>query len=147
MFGKSVKAELGQRHDLLLNGERIRTEEEIVSRNPANTKQVVGYVSKANQEIADQAVEAAAETFKSWRKWCERARAELLFRAANIIRRRKHEFSVYLAVEIYETPAGTAGQARTCNDLRTFEYNNELRLNTTTSCACGYSAQNYMGRM
>ncbi|MGP4078509.1 L-glutamate gamma-semialdehyde dehydrogenase [Pseudalkalibacillus sp. R45] len=97
---RKVKDELGQNHDLLVNGERIRTEEQIVSRNPANTKQVVGHVSKANQEIADQAVESASEAFKSWRKWDERARAELLFRAASIIRRRKHEFSAYLVYEV-----------------------------------------------
>ncbi len=97
---QKVKAELGERHDLLVNGERIRTEDEIVSRNPADTKQVVGHVSKADQKIADQAVEAASEAFKSWRKWDERARAELLFRAASIIRRRKHEFSAYLVYEV-----------------------------------------------
>ncbi|MGM7702867.1 L-glutamate gamma-semialdehyde dehydrogenase [Pseudalkalibacillus sp. Hm43] len=97
---QKVKAELGEKHDLLVNGKRIRTEDEIVSRNPADTDQVVGHVSKADQKIADQAVEAASEAFESWRKWDERARAELLFRAASIIRRRKHEFSAYLVYEV-----------------------------------------------
>ncbi|WP_163527104.1 L-glutamate gamma-semialdehyde dehydrogenase [Halobacillus ihumii] len=97
---KKVKDELGQKHDLLVNGERIRTDEQIVSTNPANTKQVVGTVSKANSEIAEKAVQSAATAFEDWRKWSERARAELLFRAASIIRRRKHEFSAYLVYEV-----------------------------------------------
>ncbi|MFD2922312.1 L-glutamate gamma-semialdehyde dehydrogenase [Halobacillus naozhouensis] len=97
---KMVKDELGKKHDLLVNGERIRTDEQIVSTNPANTKQVVGTVSKANSEIAEKAVQSAATAFEDWRKWSERARAELLFRAASIIRRRKHEFSAYLVYEV-----------------------------------------------
>ncbi|WP_101844172.1 L-glutamate gamma-semialdehyde dehydrogenase [Halobacillus sp. Marseille-P3879] len=97
---KKVKNELGQKHDLLVDGERIRTDQEIVSTNPANTKEVVGTVSKANQEIAEKAIQAASTAFEDWRKWDERARAEVLFRAASMIRRRKHEFSAYLVYEV-----------------------------------------------
>ncbi|MCA1011279.1 L-glutamate gamma-semialdehyde dehydrogenase [Halobacillus halophilus] len=97
---KQVKEELGQKHDLLVDGERIRTDDQIESTNPANTKQLVGSVSKANQDIAEKAVQSASKAFESWRKWSERARAELLFRAASIIRRRKHEFSAYLVYEV-----------------------------------------------
>ncbi|MBM7552363.1 L-glutamate gamma-semialdehyde dehydrogenase [Thalassobacillus pellis] len=97
---KQVKEELGKTYDLVVDGERIRTDEKIVSTNPANTKQVVGNVSKANQEIAEKAVQAADKAFKSWKKWDASARAEILFRAANIVRRRKHEFSAYLVYEV-----------------------------------------------
>ncbi|MBH0230311.1 L-glutamate gamma-semialdehyde dehydrogenase [Halobacillus yeomjeoni] len=97
---KKVKGELGQHYDLLIDGERIRTDEVITSTNPANTKQVVGTVSKANEDLAEKAMQSASESFESWRKWDPRARAEILFRAANIIRRRKHEFSAYLVHEV-----------------------------------------------
>ncbi|SEB13165.1 1-pyrroline-5-carboxylate dehydrogenase [Thalassobacillus cyri] len=97
---KQVKEELGKDYDLVVNGERLQTEDKIVSTNPADTKQVVGNVSKANQDIAEQAVQSAAEAFKSWKKWDAASRAEILFRAANIVRRRKHEFSAYLVYEV-----------------------------------------------
>ncbi|MCA0984828.1 L-glutamate gamma-semialdehyde dehydrogenase [Halobacillus yeomjeoni] len=97
---KKVKGELGQHYDLLIDGERIRTDDVITSTNPANTKQVVGTVSKANEDLAEKAMQSASESFESWRKWDPRARAEILFRAANIIRRRKHEFSAYLVHEV-----------------------------------------------
>lgn len=97
---KQVKEELGQHHDLLIDGERIHTDNHITSTNPANTKQVVGTISKANQELAEKAVQSASDAFEDWRKWDPRARAELLFRAAHIIRRRKHEFSAYLVYEV-----------------------------------------------
>ncbi|TLS36848.1 L-glutamate gamma-semialdehyde dehydrogenase [Pseudalkalibacillus caeni] len=96
---EKVKGELGKDHDLLVNGERISTDDKIVSVNPANKEQVIGRVSKANKDIAEQAIQAADEAIKSWRKWTPRARAELLFRAAAIVRRRKHEFSAYLVYE------------------------------------------------
>ncbi|MCA0971329.1 L-glutamate gamma-semialdehyde dehydrogenase [Halobacillus litoralis] len=97
---KKVEKELGQHHDLLINGERVRTDAVITSTNPANTKQVVGTVSKANSELAEQAIQAASDAFDGWRKWSARARSEMLFRAAHIIRRRKHEFSAYLVYEV-----------------------------------------------
>ncbi|WP_079477646.1 L-glutamate gamma-semialdehyde dehydrogenase [Halobacillus salinus] len=97
---KKVEKELGQHHDLLINGERVRTDATITSTNPANTKQVVGTVSKANSELAEQAIQAASDAFDGWRKWSARARSEMLFRAAHIIRRRKHEFSAYLVYEV-----------------------------------------------
>ncbi len=97
---KQVKEELGKNHDLLVDGQRIRTDEQIVSTNPANTKQIVGSVSKANKDIAEKAIQSASEAFEDWRKWDPAARAEILFRAANKIRRRKHEFSAYLVYEV-----------------------------------------------
>ncbi|HLS65498.1 MAG TPA: L-glutamate gamma-semialdehyde dehydrogenase [Pseudogracilibacillus sp.] len=96
---KKVEAELGGEYPLIINGERITTEEKIVSVNPANKEEVVGYVSKANKELAEKAMQVADETFEWWRKSDPRVRADILFRAAAIVRRRKHEFSALLVKE------------------------------------------------
>ncbi|MDQ0340990.1 1-pyrroline-5-carboxylate dehydrogenase [Caldalkalibacillus uzonensis] len=96
---KKVEEEFGKDYDLIVNGKRIQTQEKIISINPANKAQVIGRTSKANREIAEQAVKAAANAFDSWRKWDVEARADILFRAAAIVRRRKHEFSAYLVKE------------------------------------------------
>ncbi|GGE06691.1 1-pyrroline-5-carboxylate dehydrogenase 2 [Marinithermofilum abyssi] len=94
-----VEASLGQDYSLVIDGERISTDEKLVSVNPANTNEIIGTVSKANQELADKAIEAASKAFESWRKWDPVARAEILFRAAAKMRRRKHEFSALLVKE------------------------------------------------
>lgn len=94
-----VEKELGKHYDLLVGGERLSTGEKIASINPADKGQVIGTVSKANRDIADQAINAAHEAFDAWRKWSPEARADILFRAAAIVRRRKHEFSAYLVKE------------------------------------------------
>ncbi|MGM0879258.1 MAG: L-glutamate gamma-semialdehyde dehydrogenase, partial [Bacillota bacterium] len=56
-------------------------------------------VAMADQEIAEKAMQAALTTFKTWKKWDPQHRANILFRAAAILRRRKHEFSAYLVKE------------------------------------------------
>ncbi|MDG5787957.1 L-glutamate gamma-semialdehyde dehydrogenase [Evansella sp. AB-P1] len=94
-----VKGELGKDYPLIIGGEKIMTEDKIVSENPANKEEIVGYVSKANEELAEKAMVAADQSFASWKKWDPAARANILFSAASKIRRRKHEFSAYLVYE------------------------------------------------
>ncbi len=96
---KKVEADLGGDYPLIINGERITTEDKIVSVNPANKEEVIGHVSKANQELAEKAMQVADETFEWWRKSDPQMRADILFRAAAIVRRRKFEFSAHLVKE------------------------------------------------
>src|SRR5699024_6358600 len=96
---KKVEGELGQEYPLIINGERITTEDKITSVNPANKEEVVGIVSKANKDLAEKAMQAADENFEWWRKSDPKFRADVLFRAAGIVRKRKHEFSALLVKE------------------------------------------------
>ncbi|MGG1575143.1 L-glutamate gamma-semialdehyde dehydrogenase [Fictibacillus sp. NRS-1165] len=94
-----VQTALDKEYPLIIGGDRITTEEKIVSINPSNKNEVIGTVSKANQDLAEKAMQAAVSTFETWKKWEPEARANILFRAAAIIRRRRHEFSAYLVKE------------------------------------------------
>ena len=85
-----VAKELGNKYPLVINGEKIFTDEVITSVNPANKKEVIGIVSKANKDLAEQAMQAADKTFQTWRKTKAEMRANILFKAAAIMRRRKH---------------------------------------------------------
>ncbi|QED49134.1 L-glutamate gamma-semialdehyde dehydrogenase [Cytobacillus dafuensis] len=96
---KTVEGYLGQDYDLVIGGERISTEDKIVSYNPANKTEVIGRVSKANRDLAEKAMQEAVEAFKTWKKVKTETRADVLFKAAAIIRRRKHEFSALLTKE------------------------------------------------
>ncbi|MBO1913574.1 aldehyde dehydrogenase family protein, partial [Microvirga sp. 3-52] len=55
--------------------------------------------SKASQELAEKAMQVADETFNTWRKVKPEFRADVLFKAAAIVRRRKAEFSALLTKE------------------------------------------------
>lgn len=96
---KTVEGYLGKNYGLYIDGEWISTEEKIVSINPANKTEVIGYVSKANRDLAEKAMQAAVKAFQTWRKVKPEARADILFKAAAIIRRRKHEFSALMTKE------------------------------------------------
>ncbi len=94
-----VTSELGREVDLIIGGERVRTTEKIKSLNPSNPNEVVGYVSKANQELAQRAIDVASQTFESWRRVSPHSRARILWRAAGILRRRKFEMSSWMVLE------------------------------------------------
>lgn len=100
---KVVEAYLGEEYPLIVGGERITTEGKITSYNPANKEQVVGIVSKATKDIASKAMDIADETFNTWKKVKPEVRADVLFKAAAIMRRRKSEFSALLSKEAGKT--------------------------------------------
>jgi 1-pyrroline-5-carboxylate dehydrogenase len=94
-----VNSQLGKEYPLAIGGKKVTTESKITSYNPANKEEVVGVVSKASKEIAEEAMQAALTVFETWKNVEPATRANVLFRAANIMRRRKHEFSAYLVKE------------------------------------------------
>ncbi|WP_309091205.1 L-glutamate gamma-semialdehyde dehydrogenase [Domibacillus sp.] len=95
----AVESSLGGHYPLIIGGERITTEDKIVSYNPADKNQVIGSVSKADQALAEKAMQAASEAFQTWKKTAPEIRANVLFKAAAIVRRRRHEFSALLTKE------------------------------------------------
>lgn len=94
-----VNSQLGKEYPLVIGGERITTDKKSVSINPANKEEIVGTVAMADEELAEKAMQAALTAFETWKKWDPQHRANILFRAAAILRRRKHEFSAYLVKE------------------------------------------------
>ncbi len=98
-----VRAQLGRTYPLIIGGEKIFTDEVIVSRNPAEPTQVIGRVSQATPELADRAVREAARAFDHWRRIAPAERARYLFSAARIMRERKHLFSALLVLEAGKT--------------------------------------------
>ncbi len=96
---EKVEKELGKDYPLVINGKRIYTEDKLISVNPANKEQVVGTVSKATKEHVDEAMKGALEAFETWKKFSPEARANVLFKAANIARKRKHEISAWLVYD------------------------------------------------
>jgi len=96
---QEVAGKLGQNYPLLIGGERIMTESLGTSLNPADPTQVVGRVAQADIALANRAVEVAAERFKTWQYVAAQERAGYLFRAAALMRERKHLFSAWMVYE------------------------------------------------
>ncbi|HYE74684.1 MAG TPA: aldehyde dehydrogenase family protein, partial [Blastocatellia bacterium] len=95
-----VEAQLGREYSLVIGGERIKTNQAVESRNPSEFNQVVGTVYHANQELAEEALNAAWKAFESWQNVPVEERASYLIKAAAIMRRRKLEFNSWMVYEV-----------------------------------------------
>jgi 1-pyrroline-5-carboxylate dehydrogenase len=96
---KDVGGMLDRDHPAVIGGERIETDGEIVSVNPANPSQVVGRTAAATEREADMALDVATGAFEHWSRTSPEARARVLLRASAIMKKRKFEL---LAWEVFE---------------------------------------------
>ncbi|HSL71093.1 MAG TPA: aldehyde dehydrogenase family protein, partial [Longimicrobiales bacterium] len=97
---EQVRGQLGRTYPLIIGNQEIRTEPTFDSINPANPDQVVGRFPKATVELANKAIEAADAAFESWSRVSPQDRAEIIFKAADIMRQRKFELSAWLVFEV-----------------------------------------------
>ncbi|MFA6647956.1 MAG: L-glutamate gamma-semialdehyde dehydrogenase, partial [Candidatus Izemoplasmatales bacterium] len=94
-----VRTYLGKKYPLIINGERVFTERLIKSLNPSNHKELVGEISQAGIKEAEKAMESALKAFETWKKVDAKVRADVLFKSANIMKRRRHELSALMTLE------------------------------------------------
>lgn len=94
-----VHRSLGNDYPLIINGRRVMTDDHIMSINPGAPGQVIGRVAKATKAHVDEALEAAWEAFRSFRRLTGSERARFLYRGAQEMRRRRFELDAW---EVYE---------------------------------------------
>ena len=95
-----VASQLGREYDLVIGGERHKTDNKIRSVNPARPAQVVGVHQKAGAGHVEPAMTAALRAFESWSRTPVETRVSLLLGAAKIIRKRHFEFCAWLTFEV-----------------------------------------------
>lgn len=120
-----MKARMGEDVPLLINGERIMTDRKFQSVNPAKTTEVIANVSKANQEQAELAMQAAVNTFETWKYVDPKERAEYLFKAADLMRKKKHLFSACMVLEVGKSWPEADGDTAEAIDFLEF-YGHEM---------------------
>src|SRR5918997_1790034 len=125
---EEVGGSLGKSYPLVIGGERIETDGEIVSVNPANPSQVVGRVAAAGEREADMALETATKTFESWSRTAPEARARILLRASAIIKRRRFELLAWEAHECGKTWAEADAEVAEAVDFMEYYSREMLRL-------------------
>ncbi|MDO8683679.1 MAG: L-glutamate gamma-semialdehyde dehydrogenase [Armatimonadota bacterium] len=100
-----VKSEFGNLYPLVIGGKEIVTSSELTSINPANPDEVIGRVPVPGLEEINKAVEVAEAAFPAWGNTKPEERAELLFKVADELRKRRDEI---VALEVYEVAKGWA---------------------------------------
>jgi len=83
-----VQSQLGCEYDLIIGGEHFKSGKTFKSINPSKKSEVVGVFQSATPEQAAQAIDIAARTFEKWKKVSAKERADVLFRAAELVRKK-----------------------------------------------------------
>jgi 1-pyrroline-5-carboxylate dehydrogenase len=122
----AVRAELGQSTPLHLAGKTRAGVAEIESRSPNDARLVVARVAGAGEADLHEAVAAARAAFPAWsaRPWQERV--AIVERAAEIVRQRKFELSVWLILEMGKNRVEALGEIEETADLLAY-YAGEMR--------------------
>src|ERR1051326_7637787 len=95
----ALEAKLGAEYPNIIGGERVTAANKLKSLNPSNPDQVVGVFQKGTPDSAVLALNAAPKAFETWRYVDPEKRAGYLFKAAQIMRKRRYELN---AAEILE---------------------------------------------
>jgi len=124
---EKVRSELGREYPVIINGEKISLDSKFQSYNPAKKDEVVGVFSEVDTDVTlvDRAIEAATSAFMIWRDVPAADRAEYLFKAADVMRRRKNELSAVMVFEVSKTWAEADGDVAEAIDFCEF-YGREM---------------------
>jgi acyl-CoA reductase-like NAD-dependent aldehyde dehydrogenase len=87
------------------------------NRNPANTDELVGMFVSSTSDDVDTAVAAAKAAYEKWRLVPAPKRAEILFRAAELLVQRKEELSKDMTREMGKVLAETRGDVQEAIDM------------------------------
>lgn len=128
-----VGHQLGREYDLVIGGQRLRTDGKIKSENPARPSETVGIHQKAGAEHAEQAMTAALAAYETWSRTPVETRASLLLGAAEIIRQRHFEFCAWLTYEVGKNWAEADADVGETIDFLEFYAREALRLSQATT--------------
>ena len=103
--------------------------------NPADSRELVGRFPASNSDDASRAVDAAAEAFKTWRKVPAPRRAEILFKAGEILIQRKEECARDMTREMGKVLKEARGDVQEAIDMAYFIAGEGRRLHGYTTKA------------
>jgi alpha-ketoglutaric semialdehyde dehydrogenase len=102
-----------------INGEWVESASgaSFEDRNPANTRELIGMFPRSTAKDVDAAVRSAADAFASWRLVPAPKRAEILYRAAEMLVKRKDDLARDMTREMGKVLAETRGDVQEAIDM------------------------------
>lgn len=95
-----TRSSFGREYSIIIGGKKIKLDNKFHSYNPSKKGEIIGTFQKADEKIAEQAMQAALETFESWKYTPAKVRANYLFKMADIMRRRRFELDAWMVHEV-----------------------------------------------
>ncbi len=112
-----LKRNLGQRYQMLINGERVDGDGSFENCSPINTDWLLASFAQASAEQVNQAVAAAKAAFPAWRDTPWQERTELVNRFADLISERLFEIAAVVSMEIGKNRLEAIGDVEEAADL------------------------------
>ena len=102
----------------LIGGEWVgsRSGQTFENLNPADTRDVIGVFQRSDQRDVDDEVAAAKQAFERWRLVPAPKRAEIIFRAGEILQERKEEYARQMTREMGKVIKETRGDVQEAID-------------------------------
>jgi 1-pyrroline-5-carboxylate dehydrogenase len=98
-----VRSECSKEYPIVIGGERIYADQKFNSYNPSKPSEVVGVFQKGDAAIANKAMDVAVATFEKWKNVPANKRADYLFKAAKLMRKRRFELNATMILEVGKT--------------------------------------------
>ncbi|MDZ7807803.1 MAG: aldehyde dehydrogenase family protein [Gracilimonas sp.] len=118
---KEVRSNFGKEYDLYINGEFVKGDAgTFVSINPGNLSETIGTFQMASKDQAFDALDKAWDAFENWQYISAQKRADYLFKAADIARRRRLEINAWMVSEAGKNYL--EADADTCEAIDFIEY-------------------------
>lgn len=95
-----VRSRFGKEYPNIIGGKEVLTQNKTKSINPANRDEVIGIFQKAGKDEAEAAMQTAVKAFETWKKVPPAERADYLFKAAEVIRKRRMEINAWMISEV-----------------------------------------------
>jgi 1-pyrroline-5-carboxylate dehydrogenase len=95
-----VRSQLGRTYDIVIGGEKIRSEQQFESLNPSSREEVVGIFQKGTSQLVEQAIKAADSAFLAWSRRPAEERVELMLNVSRIMKERRFELAAWMVIEV-----------------------------------------------
>jgi RHH-type proline utilization regulon transcriptional repressor/proline dehydrogenase/delta 1-pyrroline-5-carboxylate dehydrogenase len=122
----AVRGKLGKTYPLVIGGKEFFGSNQWVSVNPAQPKQIIGYVTQGTTEDVAHAVAAARRSFSTWSRAPVEFRSEFLERVASRMRAARYELAAWEVFEVGKTWSEADADVVEAIDFCTF-YAQEMR--------------------
>jgi 1-pyrroline-5-carboxylate dehydrogenase len=136
-----VRSQLGKKYPIIVNGKEHWPGETFDSINPARPSEVVGTFAKGTKELAEKAVPLANDAFNQWKYTPANERARYLLRAAQEMRRRKHEFSAWMVFEVGKSWVEADADTAEAIDFMEYYARQMIRLDNASSQLTTYEPE------
>jgi acyl-CoA reductase-like NAD-dependent aldehyde dehydrogenase len=106
-------------HKNFINGEWVEARQghTFENRNPANASELIGIFPSSSQDDVNDAVDAAKSAFKKWRLFPAPRRAEILYRTAETLVKRKEDLAHDMTREMGKPLSETRGDVQEAIDM------------------------------